>query len=174
LRKYILVGVCALLFAAPTSALAPSKEPIYTFTPVIRDFKVQTSPESRPTPKTATDPIVITLTPAPKVVHTSPPRVGNSVSGIATYYCLTGVSACHYAYSGGLYAAAGPALRVGNWRGRKVQVCYNSCVTVTLIDWCQCYKGTKNERIIDLYSDAFKRLAPLSLGEIRVKVSWTN
>jgi hypothetical protein len=67
----------------------------------------------------------------------------------------------------GLYAAAGPALRVGDWRGRTVQVCAGSCVTVRLTDWCACPK-----RVIDLSSDAFSRLAPLSRGLVRVTVSW--
>ena len=69
------------------------------------------------------------------------------------------MSACAHAYPGGLYAAAGPALRVGNWRGRTVTVCGSgSCVNVKLIDWCACGSG----RVIDLYSDAFSRLAPTS------------
>jgi rare lipoprotein A (peptidoglycan hydrolase) len=41
-------------------------------------------------------------------------------------------------------------------------------VTVQLIDWCAC----KGERVIDLYGDAFRRLAPLGTGVIKVKVSW--
>jgi len=94
---------------------------------------------------------------------------GRQVSGAASWYCQAGVSPCHYQYAGGLYAAAGPALRVGNWRGRAVRVCGGAgCVTVRLIDWCQCY-GT---RVIDLYSDAYRQLAPLSTGTMRVTVSW--
>ena len=93
----------------------------------------------------------------------------HSVRGFASWYCKPGVSACHYAYSGGLYAAAGPALRVGNWRGRTVTACGSgSCVSVKLIDWCACGSG----RVIDLYSDAFSRLAPLSSGTLSVRVSW--
>ena len=99
------------------------------------------------------------------------PAVGsaNQVSGAASWYCQPGISACHFQYSGGLYAAAGPALRVGDWRGRAVRVCGGGgCVTVRLIDWCQCY-GT---RVIDLYSDAFRQIAPLSSGTTHVTVSW--
>ena len=93
----------------------------------------------------------------------------HSVRGIASWYCKPGVSACHYQYSGGMYAAAGPALRVGNWRGRTVTVCGSgSCVNVKLIDWCACGSG----RVIDLYSDAFSRLAPLSSGTLSVRVTW--
>jgi hypothetical protein len=89
--------------------------------------------------------------------------------GDATWYCLDDRSPCHYAHSGGLYAAAGPALRVGDWRGRRVWVCAGGdCVRVKLIDWCACGNG----RVIDLYSDAFRRLASLGTGEIRVSVRW--
>jgi rare lipoprotein A (peptidoglycan hydrolase) len=48
-------------------------------------------------------------------------------------------------------------------------VCAGSdCIWVRLIDWCACGNG----HIIDLYSDAFRRLAPLGAGVVRVTVSW--
>jgi rare lipoprotein A (peptidoglycan hydrolase) len=98
-------------------------------------------------------------------------NVGNSrrVKGVATWYCLPGVSSCTSGYRGGLYAAAGSELRIGNWRGRMVKVCGNgNCVVVKLIDWCAC----GGSRIIDLYHDAFSRLASPSRGGIGVTVSW--
>jgi rare lipoprotein A (peptidoglycan hydrolase) len=124
-------------------------------------------PESvlKPTPKPKAPPAA-PRAPAPKAVASG---ARSSASGAASWYCKPGVSACHYQYSGGMYAAAGPALRVGNWRGRTVTVCSGSrCVNVKLIDWCQCY----GSRVIDLYSDAFSRLGSLSEGTIRVKVYW--
>jgi hypothetical protein len=106
--------------------------------------------------------------PAPQAVR-STSGGSHRVAGTASWYCLTGVSACHYAYPGGMYAAAGSELRVGNWRGRTVRVCSGSrCISVTLIDWCAC----SGSRVIDLYSDAFKRLAPLDTGLLKVSVSW--
>jgi hypothetical protein len=94
---------------------------------------------------------------------------GKHASGDATWYCMAGVSDCHSAYAGGMYAAAGPALRVGAWRGRIVQVCGGGrCVNVKLIDWCAC----GGSHIIDLYSDAFSRLASLSSGALPVTVRW--
>ena len=100
----------------------------------------------------------------------SRPRLtGRHASGSATWYCQSGVSACHSAYAGGMYAAAGPALRVGAWRGRIVVVCGGGrCVNVKLIDWCAC----GGSHIIDLYSDAFRQLAPLSSGALAVTVRW--
>ena len=103
-------------------------------------------------------------------VKTVPLRLtGKRASGSATWYCMAGVSSCHYQYAGGMYAAAGPPLRVGDWRGRRVQVCAGGgCIVVTLIDWCAC----GGSHIIDLYSDAFRRLAPLSSGAVQVTVRW--
>jgi hypothetical protein len=100
---------------------------------------------------------------------TKRPPITHRVNGIATWYCRTGVSGCHYAHSSGLYAAAGAEIRTGDWRGREVRVCGGgNCVWVTLIDWCAC----AGNRIIDLYSDAYRRLDPLSSGTLSVTVGW--
>ena len=65
-----------------------------------------------------------------------------------------------------MYAAAGPALRHGNWRGSFVTVrAGGRSVRVRLIDVCIC------GRVLDLYSAAFQRLAPLSVGVLRVVVT---
>ena len=89
--------------------------------------------------------------------------------GDATWYCVAGVSACHRDYGGGMYAAAGSELRIGDWRGRTVAVCAgNECIPVTLIDWCAC----EGDRVIDLYGDAFRQLAPLGQGIVDVSVRW--
>ena len=66
------------------------------------------------------------------------PDTATSVTGTASWYCGAG-SRCTRGYPGGLYAAAGPALRVGDWRGRRVTVCSGGrCVNVKLIDFCAC------------------------------------
>ncbi len=144
--------------------------PISDFTEQTRSFEPRAAARQPVRPESVLKP-----TPKPKPqVAAAAPKSGsgsarNARSGRASWYCQPGVSACHYAYSGGMYAAAGPALRVGNWRGRTVTVCSGgSCVNVKLIDWCQCY-GT---RVIDLYSDAFRQLGPLSAGTLSVKVYW--
>lgn len=82
----------------------------------------------------------------------------------ATWYCLPGVSRCTIHHSGGLYAAISPDLR---WLGRRLRVCTEyKCIVVKVIDCnCQAKKG------IDLYSDAFRLLAPLSDGRIRVTLT---
>lgn len=75
----------------------------------------------------------------------------------------------------GLYAAAGPDLRswLGRgWRGQTVRVTSNGrSVLVRLTDWCQCYKNQRRERVVDLSPAAFRRLASLSRGIIRVTIT---
>ncbi len=91
-----------------------------------------------------------------------------SMSSIGTP--LEGVrgTATWYDNGPGLYAAAGPGLRTGHWRGRVVSVCDPAaCVTVRLTDWCAC-----PHHLIDLSPSAFSSLAPLSRGVVGVVVSW--
>lgn len=84
---------------------------------------------------------------------------------------LTG-TASWYNNGSGFYGAAGPQLRHGDWRGSYVRVCTNDqCIKVQLTDWCQCYKGTERERLIDLSLDAFRSLASPSRGLVRVTVN---
>jgi rare lipoprotein A (peptidoglycan hydrolase) len=137
----------------------------------IQDFAVQaTIPAPRPTPRDRAIARAVAKAPAtPKARQSGVRLTGHSATGAATWYCKPGVSACHHSYPGGLYAAAGPELRIGHWRGRHVRVCGNGhCVNVQLIDWCAC----GGNHIIDLYSDAFRRLAPLSAGAVHVTASW--
>lgn len=81
----------------------------------------------------------------------------------STWYCDPPRSRCTAGYpSDGLYAAISPDLRT--WTGRLVRVRYGgSTVTVRVVD-CDCAA----EHSIDLYAVAFRRLAPLSVGEITV------
>ena len=125
-----------------------------------RSFEPRANPDQPVRPESLLKP-----TPRPR----PPANPSHSVRGTASWYCKAGVSSCASGYPGGLYAAAGPALRVGSWRGRTVTVCGSgNCVNVKLIDWCACGSG----RVIDLYSDAFSRLAPTSAGTVSVQVSW--
>ena len=92
---------------------------------------------------------------------TAIPSPGHTLRGIASWYRTPGLT-----------AAAGPALRraIGRWRGARVVVCAGECVAVTLTDWCQCHRGERSERVIDLSDEAFSRLAPLAAGLVRVRI----
>jgi hypothetical protein len=69
--------------------------------------------------------------------------------------------------SDGLYAAISPDL--GFLHGKAVAVSYGgSTVVVTIVD-CDC----QAVRSIDLFADAFVKLAPLSAGRLHgVTISW--
>jgi hypothetical protein len=111
--------------------------------------------------------VTVKPTPKPDIAGFAGGTAGGSVGGdgslrgLASWYCRAGSSPCHYQYpdTGGFdaYAAAGPRLRAaigGNWRGRIVSV---NGIRVKLVDWCQCYKGQRHEKVIDLYYDVFRR-----------------
>ena len=88
-----------------------------------------------------------------------------------TRHQLTGRARWYGTGRDGLYAAAGCALRkaMGDWRGRHVLVAYRRrAVEVRLNDAV----GGCTRTLIDLSDEAFRYLAPLSRGVIRVTVGW--
>lgn len=105
-----------------------------------------------------------------KVIDKSKPKTATSshvVKGVASWYCLPGRSRCTYTHSGGMYAAIRKDLL--HLRGKRINVCAGKdCIVVTVID-CNC---GSNANLIDLYSDAFRKLAPLSQGTVKVTISW--
>lgn len=163
----LLLVSCANPFPAPETA--GSDETL----PALQQFAQQQRTHESPSPvgspfgvpsRSATE----TLEPPPAEPDPALALLPPLVDGVASWYCAVGRSSCTRGHPGGLFAAAGPALRVGDWQNRTVKVCAGSCVEVRLIDWCDCH-GT---RAIDLYSDAFRRLAPLSRGVLTVSVEW--
>jgi len=144
---------------------APASERIADFPEPARWIGARPVP-SLPAPRAA---VVGGWVPKPPPVVR--PRLGTShrVVGRASWFCRPGISSCTSGYPGGLYAAAGSEIRIGNWRGRLVNVCSGGrCVIVRLIDWCAC----GGSRIIDLYSDAFRQIGSLSQGTLPVTVRW--
>jgi hypothetical protein len=133
--------------SAPTATRAPRKQP-----PVSAGVFVKPTPKPKPKPRQA-------------AVY-SGGGTSHVLRGRASWYCNNNasraqISACHYQYPDtgayNAYAAAGPRLRAAlgpNWRGRVVSV---DGLRVKLVDWCQCYQGQSQEKIIDLYYDVYLR-----------------
>ena len=115
-------------------------------------------PTSTPRPRPTKPPRTSTPRPAKTPSSTS------SIRGVASWYCGHG-SRCTRGHPGGLYAAIRRDLLY--LRGKQVTVVYGTKrVRVTIID-CNC---GPHANLIDLYSDAFARLAPLSSGRITVRL----
>ncbi len=138
------------LFRPITVAAAPTLRPTPTPRP-----EIIYEPNNAPAP---TRPTVKQPEVKPKTEVKSAPA-GRSATGVPTYYCRAGKSRCtrgHPDVAGNqLYAAAGPSIRIGDWRGRTVNVTANGkTIQVKLIDWCAC----GGDHFIDLYYDAFKLL----------------
>lgn len=165
------LALAAALIAVTTAKAATSRTATQNQTPdgIQRPGMARSeSPRSvQPStrPQVPLHPVVLPSVAAiPVVVLPRAPRSVHYLTGRATWFA-TGPS--------GMFAAAGPALRVGDWRGRIVRVCgLSTCIRVMLNDWCQCSFRQADERAIDLSDEAFARLAPLSRGVLRVTVSW--
>lgn len=129
------------------------------------------SPGAQPRPPIILEPR-LTPSPAPRPVVDQPPGELVTPKPIVVLAPTSGAHGPASWYDdprkAGLYAAAGPALRVGDWRGRTVTVCASTCFAVVLSDFCGCPGG----RVIDLSGNAFARLAPLSRGVVQVTVTW--
>ena len=179
-------GVVLLIIAliSLSASTAVGRSPVPTapspYVASLRGPHLETAPDSPPATPVAVAPTAAPLdvrTPLPQPTPRSLPRAtppvvasGHSVTGVATWYCLPGVSPCMVAHPYPcLCAAAGPLLRAalggsdhcrpgpGCWRDRVVTVWNGSAhVTVTLYDWCQCPGG----HIIDLYGNAMAAIDP--------------
>ena len=127
-----------------------------------------TPPSTSQTPKSSPS-----ATRRPKASIGTAVGIGEPVAafrGVASWFCDPPVSGCTAGYpASGMFAAAGPRLRVGNWRGRYVEVAIGGrSVRVQLIDWCAC-----GDHLIDLYSSVLTRLGlPLSKGVYLTTVTW--
>jgi hypothetical protein len=153
--------------SAPAGLAGPAATPDLS---VVHDPWVASPPPQRAQPALpGTKPVSVPVaTPKPPKVTGNASSSGTAssssshrISGFASYYCRAGSSPCTTGYPDGsgfnAYAAAGPRLRAAlgsNWRGRIVDV---DGIRVKLIDWCQCYKGESNEKLLDLYYDVFAR-----------------
>lgn len=173
-RKFVFILIFNLLFLGIASA---SAETIYPILPIPNSEFKEIYPPAIETMHVRIDPIHVKHE---IHIHSKPPisvpvklppiakNLKNFTHGIASYYCLIGVSRCTRHHPGGMYAAIRRDLLF--LRGRTVQVCAdkNNCIYVKIID-CNC---GPHANLIDLYSDAFKRLTNLSRGVVKVMVKW--
>ena len=152
--------------AGTSKAVGPptaDPRPTADLSPIVEPAPAATAPPERPQPRVREPkPIVVLVAPPePKGGASGGATAGASISGNASWYCRAGWSPCTVDHPDtndfDAYAAAGPRLReaIGpSWRGTIVRV---DGIRVKLIDWCQCYRGEPNEKLLDLYYDVYRR-----------------
>jgi hypothetical protein len=116
-----------------------------------------------PTPASAA--MEATLYADPAAALAAPPRAplmtGDEVTGQATWYCCsagwrgTAVVALPGAL-GGLYDAPPSS--------RYVKVCADRCVSLPVVDFCDCFWGTANQKVADLSPEAWRAVSDTGTG----------
>jgi len=94
-----------------------------------------------------------------------PPVTGTAVSGKATWYC------CTSGWSG-VAVVALPGPLGGHYdpppAARYVTICADRCALLPVVDYCQCYWGTSDQKVADLSPQAWAAVSDASRSVVGV------
>jgi hypothetical protein len=157
-------NIAAVLPAAtPEPTPAPTPVPTPNATPALTPIPTVVPPPPTPAP------VVVAPPPAPPPPAPPPTPVGGAVSGTASWYC------CTAGYTGQAVVAL-PGAYGGHYKpppaDRWVTVCADRCASLPAVDYCDCYWGTADQRVVDLSPQAWAAISSssLSAGLITVRL----